>query len=206
MFFFYRHCLLISGENVKRFWILVRVLVSNKCWRHAEHIVVSSACRQKFVLGWSFSPRWLFVQRVASRVALSEDINKISVQHAPDKLWVSKILVQNLYEFYEFCSTFLRHCYIDKGNLFLFNFLFCFMTWIIAKVTESLTGRKINIYESQQMNTYCSKSITLYQPNLDSLYRKFEHKLKLISRHQNTMQNCRLFVGLWFTSTCDDSS
>lgn len=79
---------------------------------------------------------------------------------------------------------------------FLFYLLFCFMTWIIAKVTESLTGRKINIYESQQMNTYCSKSTTLYQPNLVSMYRKFEHKLKLISRHQNTMQNCRLFVGL----------
>lgn len=120
--FFYRQCLLISGENIKRFWILVRVLVSNKCWRHAEHIVVSSACRQKFVLGWSFSPRWIFVQRVASRVALSEDINTISAQHAPDMLQVSKILVQNLYEFYEFCSTFLRHCYNDWGNLFLYNF------------------------------------------------------------------------------------
>lgn len=79
------------------------------------------------------------------------------------------------------------------------------MTWIIgsplaiftiAKVTESLTGQKINIYESQQMNTYCWKPTTLYQPNLESMYRKFEHKLKLISRHQNTMQNCRLFVGL----------
>lgn len=101
MFFFYRHCLLISGENVKRFWILVRVLVSNKCWRHAEHIVVSSACRQKFVLDWSFSPRWLFVQRVASRVALSEDINTISAQHAPDKLWVSKIFILSLILFYD---------------------------------------------------------------------------------------------------------
>lgn len=62
------------------------------------------------------------------------------------------------------------------------------MTWIIgsplatftiAKVSESLTGRKINIYESQQMNTYCWKSTTSYQPHLVSMYRKFEHKLKL---------------------------
>jgi hypothetical protein len=87
-----------SGKNLKQFQILVRVLVLNKCRRHAEsmsnYLVCISCCHMSSLL-IEYQKHYVAMSCVAS----SNDNNSISAQHAPDMQWVFKTPVQHLHEF-----------------------------------------------------------------------------------------------------------